>query len=216
MALFKELYDLSLSLDETMHIWPGDGPFKLTPLARFSTGDGVRVSTVETGLHIGTHLDPPGHFKEDGLFIDQMSVADFILPATMVDVEHQGDAGPEDLAGYELAGRAVILRTRNTRNRIYSLPEFQHDFAGLNPAGAEYLVAAGAALVGVDYLSVEREDDPKMPAHWSLCRAGIPILEGLDLSCLPEAGLGTGWTLICLPLKVSGGDGGLCRAVLGR
>lgn len=69
-----------------------------------------------------------------------------------------------------------------------------------------------AGLVGIDYLSVDPPDDPALPAHHVLLGAGVPILEGAAL-----AGVAPGlYQLICLPLRISGGDGAPARAVLAR
>jgi arylformamidase len=66
-------------------------------------------------------------------------------------------------------------------------------------------------LVGVDYLSVERYDAPREhPVHRRLLSAGIVIVEGLALAGPPP-----GWyELLCLPLKIAGGDGAPARVIL--
>jgi arylformamidase len=65
-------------------------------------------------------------------------------------------------------------------------------------------------LIGIDYLSVEKFGAEEPVAHITLLKAGIIILEGLDLSGV-KAG---DYTLICLPLRIKGADGSPCRAVL--
>ena len=52
--------------------------------------------------------------------------------------------------------------------------------------------------------------DHLVPAHRILLRAGVILLEGLDLSGVRS---GT-YELVCLPLKVVGGDGAPARAIL--
>ncbi len=75
---------------------------------------------------------------------------------------------------------------------------------------AEFLVTLGVKLVGIDYMSVEKYHSKDHAGHLAFLNAGVVILEGLDLS-----GVGPGWyELICLPLKIEGGDGAPARAVL--
>jgi len=75
--------------------------------------------------------------------------------------------------------------------------------------GARYLVEAGVKLVGIDYLSVESvEGDGEV--HQTLLANGVLILEGLNLE---EVEPGE-YELICLPLKIKGGDGAPVRALL--
>jgi arylformamidase len=67
-------------------------------------------------------------------------------------------------------------------------------------------------LVGVDYLSVggSSVDGPESPQ--ALLGGGIWIIEGLNLS-QAEPGI---YDLICLPLRIIGGDGAPARAMLRR
>jgi arylformamidase len=64
--------------------------------------------------------------------------------------------------------------------------------------------------VGIDALSVEPEGSPGHPVHHVLLEAGVVILESLDLSQAPPGR----YTLLCLPLRIEGGDGAPARAVL--
>jgi arylformamidase len=83
------------------------------------------------------------------------------------------------------------------------------DFVAIDPSGAQWLVSQGIQLVGVDYLSVAPYGD-SIPTHRILLEAGVILLEGLDLSTVPEGF----YSLYCLPLKLLGADGAPARAVL--
>jgi arylformamidase len=87
----------------------------------------------------------------------------------------------------------------------------QSQYAVLTESGARFLLDSGVRLVGVDSLSVERlEGDGKV--HRILLQGGAVILEGLNL-----AAVGAGeYELICLPLKILGGDGAPARVILRR
>ena len=75
---------------------------------------------------------------------------------------------------------------------------------------ARYLAQRGVRTVGVDYLSVGGFYTDGVETHQALLGAGIWVIEGLDLSGV-EPGE---HELICLPLKVEGGDGAPARALL--
>jgi len=66
--------------------------------------------------------------------------------------------------------------------------------------------------VGIDYLSVGGFKKDGLETHLVLLEAAIWIIEGLDLSQVEP---GT-FELICLPLKITGSDGGPARAILRR
>ena len=87
---------------------------------------------------------------------------------------------------------------------------FPVDYVVLTTSGAEWIVEHGIRLVGIDFLSIERDGPPSYPVHRTLLEAGMVIVEGLDLSAV-EPGR---YTLACLPLRILGGDGAPARAVL--
>ncbi len=94
---------------------------------------------------------------------------------------------------------------------LWDAPGFHTNYTGLSLDGAEWCLRRGIRLVGIDYLSIERVDSPTAwQTHKTLLGAGVVILEGLDLRGAPEGE----YTLVCLPLKLEGGDGGPARAVL--
>jgi arylformamidase len=64
--------------------------------------------------------------------------------------------------------------------------------------------------VGVDYLSVGGFESGGAQTHRILFEAGIWVIEGLMLEHV-EPGE---YELVCLPLKIIGGDGAPARAVL--
>src|SRR5207247_815903 len=68
-------------------------------------------------------------------------------------------------------------------------------------AAAAHLMAAGAALVGIDSLNIDDATDGARPAHTLLLGAGIPIVEHLcGLGELPDAG----FRFFAVPVKVRG------------
>jgi len=107
--------------------------------------------------------------------------------------------------------RRLLIRTRNSE--YWSLPEavFREDFVGLDASAASWIVAHHIQLVGVDYLSVAPWKEGR-PTHEILLRAGVTVLEGLNLQHV-KAGR---YRLLCLPLNIAGSDGAPARVVLER
>ena len=81
----------------------------------------------------------------------------------------------------------------------------------LTVGGARWIADRGLRLVGIDYLSIQQfGGDPE--THRILMRAGVAILEGLDL-----AGVEPGpYRLTCLPLRLANAEAAPARAVLER
>ncbi|MCB2186435.1 MAG: cyclase family protein [Deltaproteobacteria bacterium] len=207
-------FDLTLPLGSGLPVWPGDPPFALTPEASLEGGDGLNLSSLCLSAHAGTHVDAPRHYLADGPAVDQLPLASLVGPARVVEFPGPGHLTAQFLAGAGLAaplGR-VLLKTPNSRFWAAGEGEFRPDFTALTPGAAAWLVAEGASLVGVDYLSVDPWEAAGAPAHQALLAAGVVIVEGLDLSQVPPGD----YHLACLPLKIVGGDGAPCRAVLWR
>jgi arylformamidase len=120
--------------------------------------------------------------------------------------------GPAELDALELpAGTERLLcRTGNSEQWSRGRVEFPEDYVAVTPDGARWLVDRGIRLVGVDFLSVERDGPPDFPVHRTLLGGGVVVVEGLDLSAVDPGP----YTLVCAPLKVLGGDGAPARALL--
>jgi arylformamidase len=117
-------------------------------------------------------------------------------------------AGDLEAHGVRL-GERILLKTRNS-TRCWGTARFTEDYVGLTSGAAEHLAAHGVRMVGIDYLSIGTMGDEGVLTHRILMKAGIWIVEGLNLSHVRP---GT-YELICLPLKLIDTEGAPARAVL--
>jgi arylformamidase len=102
----------------------------------------------------------------------------------------------------------IIFKTSNTF--FIGDTEFHTDYVSVGLDAAQALTRAGVKLVGIDYFSIEAFRAEGHPVHHELCGNGVILLEGPDLREVPP-----GWyELICLPLKIEGGDGSPVRVIL--
>lgn len=164
-------------------------------------------------IHAGTHVDAPWHFIPDGKTVETLDLNVLMGPAMVAHLPGVDSVGPEDLDSLDLPKETerLLLRTRNSLLWEAEEGEFQKDFVALTLDAARWVAERGIRLVGVDYLSVQRFNDPP-DTHEVLLAAEIIILEGLDLSRVSS-----GWyDLYCLPLKLVGAEGAPARAVLVR
>ena len=74
----------------------------------------------------------------------------------------------------------------------------------------EWLADREVVLLGVDVPSVDRIASKDLPNHHALYRAGIHILEGLELDAAPVGPC----ELVALPLRLRGADASPVRAVI--
>lgn len=202
--------DISMPLSETMPGFPGDPPFSSHPVHAIAKGDPYNLSGLAMGTHAGTHVDPPRHFLPEGATIDQVDPAQLNGRCRVVEVPDGVTAiGAEEVARIPGGTPRVLFRTANSPRWSRRL-EFFPDYVAVDLGGARALTERGVRLVGIDSLSVERDPSGRFPVHHQLLGHGTLILEGLLLA---EAAPGE-YELHCLPLRLSGGDGGPARAVL--
>ncbi len=206
------LFDITLNISNDLPVWPGDPAIHFYRVADVNHGDVCTLSRLESGSHIGTHLDAPLHFIKGGRTVDQLDLDVLIGPCVVVHVPQADviDAALLDSLNLPADTRRVLFRTRNSQ--IWSSEDygtFRTDYVGVDRSGADWLVGRGMQLVGVDYMSVAPFADTITP-HNILLGAGLIIVENLNLAGV-EAGT---YQLICLPLKLKDGDGAPVRAVL--
>lgn len=201
--------DISVPLKDAMVHWPGDPTVSVRRDRDMDRGDSVNLSRISMGAHTGTHMDAPLHFLPRGDGIDTLPLAAVMGRARVLEIRDGESVKPEELARHRIRrGQRILFKTRNSP-RAWQSDGFVEDFVYISDAAADYLVDRGVRLIGVDYLSVGSAKGGSY-VHKTLLGGGVWLIEGLDLS-LVAAGK---YDLVCLPLKLVGGDGAPARAVL--
>ncbi len=205
------IYDITNLIRAEMPVYEGDPGVEIAPWTSLDKGDSSNVSFLHFGAHTGTHVDAPAHFIKDAAKLDSLSLDILIGRARVVRVPDEVmEIHRSFLEQLNLANVERILF--HTRNSGFWNEAFRKDFTHLLPEAAEYLVEKGIKLVGTDYLSIEKFHSGHHRTHITLLSNGVVILEGLNLSEVPDGN----YELICLPLKIAAGagDGAPARAVL--
>jgi len=202
-------YDVSRTLNTQTYIWPGTKPLRLDEEYSQSQGDSVNVGHLSIGIHTGTHVDAPYHFDSAGSRAAGLPLQPYWGLAQVVTVDKpEGSLEPEDLAGVDLSlAPRLLLHTPASHLPPDLFPE---QIVYPSAALAATLSQAGIILFGTDAPSVDAVTDKRLPGHHALHQHRIAILEGLDLSGVPD-GI---YELAALPLKIEAGDGSPVRAVL--
>ena len=206
----NRIYDISVPIRSGGLIYPGNPAISIEPEQAISKGASANVSRISFGSHTGTHVDAAKHFFDDGRTVDVLPLDRLVGPAILIAVNDDVmSIGARELEAHDLRGhKRVLIRTRNSSFLLE--PEFVRDYTFLAPDGAEYLVALGVELVGVDYLSIEQFHSGHHRTHRTLLENDVVIVEGLHLS-KPTPGE---YDFVCLPLRLEGLDGAPARAIL--
>jgi arylformamidase len=206
------IFDITVAITPSMPVWPGDPAVDISLASSIDRGDHVNVTHLSISAHTGTHVDAPHHFLNDHRTVEALALDVLTGPCYVTQLPDDVDEISAEVLERVPIGDGttrLLFGTRNSRLWSSGQHEFEKDFVSVSQDGAEWLVARGIKLVGVDYLSVAAFDDPD-PTHIALLQAGVIIVEGLDLSQVPRGF----YDLYCLPLKIVGADGAPARVIL--
>jgi kynurenine formamidase/threonine dehydrogenase-like Zn-dependent dehydrogenase len=201
--------DVTVPIQHEMVHYPGDPAVELRVTKHLDRGDPATVSHLSLGVHTGTHVDAPVHFIGGAAGVDEFSIESMTGPARIIEIRDKEICTAKDLAPFDIsAGERVLLRTSNS-TRCWNVDTFVEDYAHIDISAAKFLAERRVRMVGIDYLSIGRgEDGPEV--HRILLAAGVVIVEGLNLSNISPGR----YDVICLPLRILGGDGAPARVAL--
>ncbi|WP_432946257.1 cyclase family protein [Kribbella sp. CA-253562] len=196
----------------------------------------VSLEHVRLTSHTGTHVDAPAHYGpicagERARTIDELPLEWFVGPGVLLDL----DTGSEDVVsvaeveaelqriGHQLSPGDIVLINTGADAR-WGSPSYFTDFRGVGRDATAYLVERGVKVIGIDSFGFDA------PFHRMLrdyTEGGGPAalwpahLYGREreycqierLTNLTGIGRSTGFTVVCLPVKLAGAGAGWCRAV---
>ncbi len=205
-----DIIDITAPLSAQMPVWPGVEPVKISSASSIARGDMGNTLRIDTVNHVGTHMDAPHHFIDQGPTLDDMPLEVVCGAARVIEVESKYEITVDDLERAGAAGaERLLIKSRMSAIDWWNQP-FITDFVHLGNEAADYLSDAGVKLVGVDYLSVAGYNKNETFVHQTLLGNGTWVIEGLVLRHV-KPGL---YELYCLPLKLQKADGAPCRAIL--
>jgi kynurenine formamidase len=189
--------DLSHPIEHGMTTYPGlpgpelgDHMSRDDSRPRYAPGTEFQIGRIGMVANTGTYVDTPFHRYPDGADLSGLELTRLAdVDGLVVDATAAGRAvGPEVLEPYKVADRAVLVRTgwdRHWRTPGYGDPSHPY----LTADAVAWLIAQGAAVVGIDSVNIDDMADLSRPAHTGLLGARIPIVEHLrGLELLPPDG----------------------------
>ncbi len=203
------LIDVSHDVEDGMITYAGiPGPVISDYLSRessrerYSAGTEFNIGRIEMVANTGTYVDSPFHRYADGRDLSELpltSVANVECVVASIPSTRGRAIGRLPFSEDEVRGRAVLVHTgwdRHWRRDAYS-EGHPYLTAGL----ADWLVAAGVALVGIDSFNIDSTDTGERPVHSALLRHDIPVVEHL---CGLEDVPARGGRFFAVPVKVRG------------
>lgn len=195
------ILDITRPLSNASVVFPGDTP---PEFVQRDQGQYL-ISDLHMNSHSGTHIDAPAHYLKTGDTIDTIHLSRLVGTCRVLDLSHTGrEIREQDLRGRLDGITRVLLKTT-----FSSCTAFREDYPSLTLGAAQYLVKSGIQCVGIDSFSIEAfVCDGSV--HRELLETKCIIIELLDLSAVTEGD----YTLVALPLRLSGLDGSPARVIL--
>ena len=197
----RRVVDLSHPIRAGLITYPGLPAPTITPhltredsRARYAPGTEFAMDVITMIGNTGTYLDSPFHRYAGGADLAGLDLPTLVgLPA---EVFHLEDAStperrgirPETLADRDVRGAAVLLHT--AWDRWFGRPEYGQGAPFLTGEAAQWLIDAGAVLVGIDSVNIDdTESGGERPSHSLLLGAGVHVVEHLtNLGAVPPQG----------------------------
>ena len=198
LEVSHRIVDLSHPIRAGLVTYPGLPAPTITPYLtredsreKYAPGTEFAMDVITMIGNTGTYLDSPYHRYAAGPDLAGLDLS--TLVGLRAEVFHLTDAEgrgirAEVLADRDVRGSAVLLHTG--WDRLFGTPEYGHGAPFLTGEGAQWLIDAGAVLVGIDSVNIDdTESGGERPAHSVLLEAGVHVVEHLThLGDLPPRG----------------------------
>jgi|YNPNPStandDraft_1061719.scaffolds.fasta_scaffold16067_4 arylformamidase len=172
------------------------------------------ITQIVMSAHLGTHLDAPFHFFDDGLTVENLDVRKGFGPAWVFDFTHKKAGAPITLEDFQPYADKVTKGSRLILNTGWD-KEFpqKHYFGGqpyLTVELTTWMAKRGIWCLALDMPTTYPAE--YTPSHHSLLNkeAEVLIVEGLrGLDRLQSERV----IFMAFPLRIRGRDGSPCRAM---
>jgi len=202
----------------------------------YSGGHGWAVESLTVSSHTATHIDAPYHYGamsegKPARRIDEVPLEWCFGPGVVLDMRHRQPGEVISIAdlqvglgevNYTLSPGDIVMIHTGAATR-WGTPEYFRQ-PGLDRDSTLWLVEQGIRMIGIDAWTLDREFAAQIedfrrtgdgrhiwPAHFAgITREYCQIEKLANLDQLPAP---HGFYVSCLPVKITGGSAGWCRAV---
>ena len=204
--------DLTAPLGVSTVCYPDDPQYRKTWHIRMPESV-ANVSRIETGLHVGTHVDAPLHFIDGGRDVCEMPLDAFFGPAIAIDAPKRPGEEIEtlDFGGADIRPGDIVLVHTGWGARINTPSLFDEGWPGFTPEVVDLLIKNSVKAIGCDSPAVDspRGAENGFPAHKRALSAGLPLYE--TLYNLDKVA-GKRFLFFGVPLRIEEAEGSPVRA----
>jgi len=212
---------LSYTLSNSTPAYGNEGLLEINKISSIMNGDSCNKSELHIESHIGTHIDAPYHFDQQGMTLEKYQ-ADFwvcnnpfvidypVKPGKIIDIELENE-----LAQMSQETDILLIRTNFSKYRKNDLKKYVFNGPGISPnLGYSLRKNSNIRMIGFDFISLSSYNNRKLghKAHKAFLSNmeenknpidPILIIEDMDLSklfSLPKK-------IIVSPIRYTHSDG---------
>src|SRR3989338_7394884 len=168
------LIDLSHTFSHKMPVHPDEVPPVFEQSASVN-GDGYNLEVLHTSLHVGTHVDAPYHFFDDGASVSDIDLKRFVGRGLLIDARGRKEVGLDLFEHRSIQSGDVVL-VMTGFDEHFGTSRYYKEHPQFTESATRYLVDQKITMVGVDSPG---PDHAPYPLHPILLKAGVLILENL-------------------------------------
>ncbi len=166
--------DLTHLFTANMPTYPGDQPSKLERIEL--ENEECNDHRIQTGMHVGTHIDAPLHMLKGGKKISDYPVDHFFGQTHLVDARGKEVVDAEILEGIGIQKNDMIF-VMTGHYKKFSEPDYYFIYPKITPSFATKIAELGVKIVGIDTPS---PDQPPYEIHKLWFKNDILIIENLN------------------------------------
>ena len=163
-----EFVELSHWWGPGIPIFPGDHDIRIERVG-YHARDGVMAQRVTTNMHNGTHINAPIHLIQGGADISALSIDRFFGNGVVLSIpKNKWELVTEkDLASAHPAIREgdIVLIVTGWHKHYSESQNYFGNAPGLSKGAAEWLVAKGVRLVGIDVQALDHPLGTVLASH---------------------------------------------------
>jgi len=200
-----KLIDLTHTINRKIAVFPGDDPIELKQI-RTLNRDGFNNYRLSSGMHVGTHIDGPGHMTSDTRMMSDFAIDRFTGKGVLIDVR-----GEEKIAFREsfrtIIDKESIVLFYSGLDSQFGESDYFTTYPDISEELACFLTDQHVKIIGLDWVSPDHEP---YPIHDILFKGGVMILE--NLTNLGQLLHETDFEVFAFPLKIEA-DSSIVRVV---
>lgn len=199
------LIDLSQNIESGMTVYPGDSNVVLEHTQKYSS-DYYNNFKLDTGMHVGTHIDGPMHMIDVNQHIGDLDLERFCGQGCIIHAQNENIIMLKEEYLDIINGKSIVL-IHTGMDYYYGSEKYYSQHPVLDISLCQMLVKSNVKMIGIDMPSPDRYP---FEMHKYLLSHNVLILE--NVTNLDKIRDNDNFEVMAFPLKIAA-DSCMVRAV---